>query len=332
MVIEERDYTFDNIKAFLIASTVFAHLLKQSPTFTLNSPCGYIYFIIFSFIMEGFFLISGYFSGNTVKCRNTAVKNFLLPYIFFTLLVSGISLLICGRPRGDLIVTSFALWFMLAMFVFRVTVDLASKFKYILPAAFLLYFLAGCLPLDNTLAGARICHFFLFYIIGYKMKPRHFEKIRSIRKVYTVILGVLLAAASVAIVRLRLFPMGMLYMRDSYESRGLTFPEGWLISLVILILFFGWFAVIVNLMPAGKTFFSDIGRKTITIYLLHIGVRYLFMYTPAAGPGGITSFLIALLTTIVILWLFSREPVYKAYNLLVDLMYKPIELLTCWKR
>lgn len=277
--------------------------------------------------MEGFFLISGYFSKNTKKCRDTAVKNFLLPYIFFVLLISSVSTLFFNRPGGNLLTPSFALWFMLTMFMFRVTINLTSKFKYILPAAFILYFIAGCMPLNNVLAGARTCHFFLFYIMGYKMEWQHFEKIRNVNKAFMILLGAVLTAASVAIIRFRLFPLHMLYMEDSYESCGITFPGGWLVSLAILLLSFGWFAVIVNLIPAVKTFFSDIGRKTISVYLLHIYVRYLFMFTPAAGPGGITSFLIALFATVAALWLFSREPVFKAYNVLVNLMYKPIELL-----
>lgn len=323
MAEKERNYLFDNIKAFLIASTVFAHLLKQSPTFGPDNLGGHLYFIIFSYIMEGFILISGYFSKNTVKCRDTAVKNFLLPYIFFVFVVSGISMILCGRPRGNLIVPSFALWFMFAMFVFRVTVNFTSKIKWIVPIAFALYFIAGCLPLNDVMTGSRICHFFLFYIIGYKLEWKHFEKVRSIKKRYMVMLAAVLAAASVTIGQFGLFSEGLLYLKKPYANYGLSIPEGWLVSLVILILFFGWFAVMVNLMPVKETFFSDIGRKTVTVYILHIAVRYLFMYTPAAGPGGAVSYIIALVTTPVVVWLFSREPVFRAYNFVVDTIYRP---------
>ena len=86
----------------------------------------------------------------------------------------------------------------------------------------------------------------------------------------------------------------------------------------------------VNLMPQKKTFFSDIGRKTVTVYILHIAVRYLFMYTPAAGPGGALSYIIALLTAPAAVWLFSREPVFRAYNYIVDTIYRPVGFV--WKK
>ncbi|MCI5885573.1 MAG: hypothetical protein MRZ77_05545 [Clostridiales bacterium] len=327
---KERNYLFDNLKAFLITSTVFAHLLKQSPTFGPDNLGGHLYFIIFSYIMEGFILISGYFSKNTVKCRDGAVKNFLLPYIFFVLAVSIISMLICGRPRGNLIVPSFALWFMFAMFVFRVTVNITSKIPHIVPIALVMYFAAGCLPLNDTMTGSRICCFFLFYIIGYKMEWKHFERIRSIGRGYILALAAVLTGVSVAVGRFGLFSEGLLYLKKPYANYGLSVPEGIVIRLVILVLFFGWLCVMVNLMPQKKTFFSDIGRKTVTVYILHIAVRYLFMYTPAAGPGGVLSYIIALLTAPAAVWLFSREPVFRAYNYIVDTIYRPVGFV--WKK
>lgn len=330
MIEKERNYLFDNIKAFLITSTVFAHLLKQSPTFEMGTFEGYLYFMIFSYIMQGFILLSGYFSKNTLKCRNTAVKNFLVPYIFFQALVSLISIGITGEPREGFIEPSFALWFLFAMFVFRGTIDWTSKIPHVVPIAFVLYFVSGILSLDDRWTAARIGSFFLFYIIGYSLKEDTFEKIRNIEKRYIISLLVLLAAVSWIICYFELFPVDLLYCKKPYENYGLGILEGMICRLIICILFFGWMCVFVNLFPKRRTLYSDIGRKTITVYLLHIGVRYLFMYTDISGDGGVPSFLIAIAATIIAVWLFSRDTVFREYNRLIDMLYVPINF--AWQK
>src|SRR5665648_1200917 len=77
----KRDYLFDNMKAILVFFVVLSHYISTSATFDIRTFGGLIYIISFSFIMQGFLFVAGYFSKNVEKCRNTAFKTFLLPYL-----------------------------------------------------------------------------------------------------------------------------------------------------------------------------------------------------------------------------------------------------------
>ena len=78
---DKRSYLFDNIKVILMFSVVIAHFMRVSGFFRTDSLAGFVYIVSFGFIMQGFLFVSGYFSKNVDKCRNNAVKTFLLPYV-----------------------------------------------------------------------------------------------------------------------------------------------------------------------------------------------------------------------------------------------------------
>ena len=75
---KERNYLFDNMKVLLTFFMVSAHYIRISGSFDVSSFGGFFYIIAFSFIMQGFLFVSGYFSKNVDKCRLGAAKNFLL--------------------------------------------------------------------------------------------------------------------------------------------------------------------------------------------------------------------------------------------------------------
>lgn len=327
---EERNYLFDNIKAFLIFSTAFAHFLKQMPGFDGNTVAGYIYIAVFSYIMQGFFLVSGFFSRNLDKCRQTAVKNFLVPYVLFILVTNWVFIAIRGYGRGDFIIPSFALWFLFAMFVYKFALKTLVKIPYVLPLSAVLYLVAGMLPLNDAWTSSRICCFLMFFLAGYKLEWKHFKAVRKVPKVYIFILLGVLVLFSICVGHFGLFDEGMLYLKKPYAKYGFGFAEGMFWRLVIALAFAGWMIVFISLMPEKKTFMSDIGRKTITVYLLHIWIRYMFMYTGLIGSGGIDSYIIALFAAIACTWLFSRNPVFKAYNWVIDKIYWPIDF--AWKK
>ena len=84
---KERDYLFDNIKGYLIISVITAHFFRVSGYFAAGTPSRFIYIISFTYIMQGFLFVSGYFSKNVDKCRAGAFKNFIIPYVIFVYLL-----------------------------------------------------------------------------------------------------------------------------------------------------------------------------------------------------------------------------------------------------
>ena len=63
--IKDRDYFFDNARAFLIFLVVFGHLLQ--PYTSEDKFLSALYLLIYSFHMPTFLFISGYFAKNLDK-------------------------------------------------------------------------------------------------------------------------------------------------------------------------------------------------------------------------------------------------------------------------
>ena len=82
---EKRDYLFDNLKALMLFLVVIGHILDPYIE-RQDSLYRYLMQYIYLFHMPMFAFITGYFTKNTEKARNSAFRNVLVPYIFWQLL------------------------------------------------------------------------------------------------------------------------------------------------------------------------------------------------------------------------------------------------------
>ena len=85
----ERDTFLDNLKGVLILLVVFAHYLilyveQNVASLAVQTLC----FFIYSFHMPLFVFVSGFFSKDVGKARETAFTRLLLPYFFFNTAMS----------------------------------------------------------------------------------------------------------------------------------------------------------------------------------------------------------------------------------------------------
>ena len=124
-------------------SVITAHYLRVGGSFQLSSFDGTVYITAFSFIMQGFLFFSGYFSKNLQKCRDGAVKNFLLPYIIMMPLMFISRYILSGNAELNFFKPSFALWFMLVMFVYRFFLKSIYKIPYIVHISVFLMLISG---------------------------------------------------------------------------------------------------------------------------------------------------------------------------------------------
>ncbi|HVI39092.1 MAG TPA: acyltransferase family protein, partial [Anaerovoracaceae bacterium] len=181
---EQRNYLFDNIKAILIFSVVIAHYFRMSGSFALPTFGGVAYVVSFSYIMQGFLFVSGYFSRNLDKCRTTAFQAFLFPYIILMPIMFCIRYLIFGRAHLDYTLPTMALWYLLTLFVYRFFLKDLVKIKKILPISVIVSLVAGFIPfLDSTLSLGRTFSFLPFFLLGYYFKEEWIEKLRRIPKI-----------------------------------------------------------------------------------------------------------------------------------------------------
>lgn len=321
--IRERDYLFDNIKAILIFSVVIAHYFRMSDSFALATFGGTAYVISFSYIMQGFLFVSGYFSRNLDKCRSTAFQTFLFPYLIFMPIMFGIRYFIFGNAHLDFTLPTMALWYLLTLFYYRFLLKDLVKIKKILPVSIVISLMAGFVPfLDSTLSLGRTFSFLPFFLLGYYFKGEWIEKLRAIPKAVGFLVLAALICISVSIAFLHLFPLSALYMKASYGATGLTWYHGIAVRTAILLISVVWIFVFINLVSRKRTILVSIGQNTMTIYVLHIIIRYIIKYYGHYFGQDILSYFILTAAAVLSLWMFSRPVFVKFYRIFTDTLYQ----------
>ena len=286
---------------------------------------GFFYIVAFSFIMQGFLFVSGYFSKNVDKCHMGAAKNFLLPYVLLMPLMFAVRLVVFGEAQFDLLSPSHALWFLLVLFVYRFMIKDLEKVPGILILSAVLLLVSGCFSsLGRELALGRICSFLFFFMLGYKMEWKHIEKIRAISRKWILTLLAFLLVFSFMAAYTNLIPVEMWHLKDGYSIYHMSNVMGMMIRMLLSIVSLGWLVVLINLIPNRRLSFTGIGRRTMTIYICHIPVRYLIEELNLPGDGNGITYLMAFGLAIISMYLFSRPAVYTVYNAVIDVTYDRI--------
>lgn len=319
---QERDYSFDHIKAFLIFSVVYAHYLRMSSTFAVSSIGGVLYLTSFSYIMQGFLFVAGYFSRNLDKCRKTAFQTFLFPYLILMPLMYFLRLSIFGNAHLDMTLPTMALWYLLVMFYYRLLLKDLIRIKWILPISIVCALAAGFIaPLDVTLASGRSFGFLPFFLLGYYCKKEHIQKIQKAPKVISILLLVCLMGFIVFMAYSREIPLSALYFKSSYYSIGMGNLEGVGVRLLLSLAALGWIFVFINLAPKRKTSLVMVGQNTMVVYVLHIIIRYVVKANGEYFGQDAKSYLLLLAAALASVWVFSRPIVAKGYNAVMDGLY-----------
>ncbi len=334
ITMKERNYLFDNFKALLIFCVVFAHFLRVSGHFETGSPSKIIYIICFTFMMEGFFFISGYFSRNVDKCRATAVEKLLLPYVVFMILSFGVRYAVFGSAHFHMILPTHAMWFLLVMFYYRFGIKNLSRIPFILPISALLFLTAGAIPfLGPTLALQRACSFLFFFMLGYYCKWEYIEKIRRIPRSVMLIPLAGMIGVSIWCGSKKHFALGYLLFKNSSESLHISFTEGVLARFLVALAALMWLAIWINLLsdkkiPPKGGLISQIGQNTMTVFLLHVFVRQIMKWAgrqdfALLSCGGWIYVGVILAIALACVYVFSRPAVAKAYDKSMHFLYKP---------
>lgn len=275
--VKERDYVFDNIKAILIYLVVIGHLINTE--YAPSKIYEVIYYFIYFFHMPAFIFITGYFSKNLDKCRDTAVKNFLIPYIVIDLLSFLQECILRDKP---ITLTGYAIfepklgcWFLLAMFVWKILLKDIVKIRCSVVLIFLFGLIAGLSDqFTQFMSLGRIAAFGGFFVLGYFVDKKHVEMIRKIPKWLTI--GTLMGIIWIAyyFVMYDIMPKGPLLFRKPYRDEktdiDLTF------RLILYVIAFLMIIILINLTSAKQNILSIIGQRTLTVYVIHLFfIRYL---------------------------------------------------------
>lgn len=264
-----RDALLDNAKFLLIALVVIGHALAPSRgTPVVDAVSTWIY----AFHMPAFIVISGYLSKSfdaSPRRVERLVLALAVPYLLFWSLHVGLATLLGHGAPDSPLDPAWTLWFLVALFVWRLSVPLWQRLRWPLATAVAISFAAAFVELGAALDVGRILSLLPFFVLGLALRPEHLD---FLRRTWVRVGAVLVLAASVvaAVPTAQWLSMEWFFWRSSLIDRdvdplgtGLLIRIGCFAAALLLT------AVLLSLTPRRRTVCTDLGLYTLYVYLGH---------------------------------------------------------------
>lgn len=311
--LKKRNYLLDNLKVILIFFVVFGHVIEYY--IKDNSTLRVVYIFIYIFHMPLFIFISGYLSKNFYRMKRKAIRNLLIPYVIFNMIWYTAVYIGTKRAMFSVLYPGWTLWYLLSLFFWRMALKYLIKFKHILLVSFIAGVLVGLIPsIGSILSISRTIVFLPFFLLGYYATEGHLDKIKSLKREFSITGIVVFLLIAIYIVKNNLLDYKFLYNSYSYDSLGVSLFEG---TIFRIFLYFGaiiFSICIINLVPSKEQFYSRIGKATMNIYVFHIYlVMIVYFFIPKWNIGLLQNVLI-LISPFIIIFILSRKKINKVYD------------------
>ncbi|WP_214408700.1 acyltransferase family protein [Sphaerisporangium fuscum] len=311
-----REPYLDNVKFLLIALVPAGHALV--PTLAAHSARA-AYLFIYVFHMPLFVIISGYLSRNFWNSNaktNKLVDTFLVPYVIVEIGYAALRFALGHKWSLTIIDPAWLNWYLLALLLWRLSTPVWKRMRYPLPIAIAVYLLAGLSDLPGDFSMDRFFGLMPFFVLGLWLQPHHFEMLnRTWVKILAVF--VLAGAVAVAILIAPHVSLDPIYYKDSYAELHLSWWKGMAMRAGLLVAALTVSMAILALVPRRKTWFSDLGTRTLYCYLLH-GVPVLIAkemgwlsFPWLYGPLGVLAIMSGAFALAILLCLAETRTLFK---------------------
>ncbi|MGP3633225.1 acyltransferase family protein [Streptomyces sp. 24-1644] len=313
---KKRDAYFDNVKFLAIVLVAVAHAWE--PVMDGSRATRALYMVVYAFHMPAFILISGYFS-RSFEMTPSKVKRLItgvaVPYVVFETAYSLFKRYAGGAPEQEisLLDPMFLTWFLIALFVWRVTTPVWKALRHPLPVALAIAVLASVTPaIGDDLDLQRVLQLLPFFVLGLILKPEHFQLVRR-REVRLLSLPLLVGTLLFAYWAAPRMQLGWFYRSNSAQEMGAPWWSGAVMSLAMFGCALVLTAAFLAWVPRRHMWFTVLGAGTICGYLLHgflvkgAGYADLFdRFEWLGSPGGLV--LVSLVAAAAVT-LFCTPPV-----------------------
>ncbi|MGW7262920.1 acyltransferase family protein [Streptomyces sp. NPDC054842] len=269
---KQRDAFFDNAKYLAIVLVAMGHAWE--PLTDHSRAAEALYMVVYTFHMPAFILISGYFSRSfdmRADRLRRLVTGVAVPYVLFEVAYSLFKRYADDDPTHPISLLDpwYLTWFLVALFVWRLTTPLWKVVRWPVPLALAVAVLASVSPdIGDDLDLQRVLQFLPFFVMGLFMKPEYFQLMRR-REVRLLSLPLFAGALAVAYWVGPKMNSAWFYHRDSAQELGAPWWAGVVMtlalfgcSMVLTSCFFAW-------VPRRQTWFTVLGAGTLYGYLLH---------------------------------------------------------------
>ncbi|MER6102025.1 acyltransferase family protein [Streptomyces sp. NPDC001832] len=269
---KQRDAYFDNVKYLAIVLVAVAHAWE--PVMDDSRTVRALYMVAYTFHMPAFIIVSGYFSRSfdmsAAKVKRL-VTGVVVPYVVFETAYSLFKRYADDSPDHPISLLDpwYLTWFLVALFIWRITTPLWQTLRHPLPVALVIAMLASLSPtISNDLDLQRVLQFLPFFVLGLQLKPEHFQLVRR-REVRMLAIPLFAGAVLFAYWAAPRMQLGWFYRSNSAQEMG----AAWWVGAVMTLAMFGC-AVLLTIgflawVPRRRMWFTALGAGTICGYLLH---------------------------------------------------------------
>lgn len=310
---KQRDAFFDNVKFLTAMLVVVGHVWAE---FGDSNAVRGAYVVVYGFHMPLFVFLTGFFSRGYMKSADkfrNLIPQLIVPYVIFIVLYRMQLVAVKGVDFNlhQLFRPHFLMWFLVAMVLWRVSAPLWRYVRYPVAASVALSLVAGSWAFTADATLSRTAGLLPFFVLGLVIDP---AKLNVLRRNAARWIGavVLLGALAGAYFFGREFlghkvDMRFLWWNEGYEAMhrsALTGMAGRSLALLLAVVLGAAFLAVT---PRGRMWFTDLGTRTMYVYLLHGLVVKMFDYNNVFKrdelhtPGGIVLVTLAALALGVLL-------------------------------
>lgn len=315
-------YLIDNFKVLLIFLVVFNHIIAFNLV-KVDMVVRYIWYAITIFHMPAFIFVSGYLSKKPQNVMKN-VKNLMIPYVLGYTLTWYAQIWLGNSVKYEILrPTGTVMWYLLALFIYRLTIEALGKVRFVVPLSIVFALWAGTRAEFSTfLSASRIVVFFPFFVAGYLWKSEYITAVRKFKGKWVLIpISAVLLWGIPNYMITNNMAVSIFRGNHSYKICGLTDLEGMIIRLLMYLVSFIIIYTLLALIPDIKLPTTYIGRHTMGIYFFHYPIMILM--------NGLYLLLIPEMNSVWVLLGVSFVFVLILGSLPVDLLYTGVlNLLT----
>ena len=267
-VTAKRDYLMDNLKALMLFLVAFGHTLDVY--IGAGSIELYLMKYVYLFHMPMFAFITGFFTKNLEKARNSAIEKCLVPYLVFqsvyvlmanVMIRLGLASFNSSVFNGSLLVPSSAFYYLLAVFVWKLIAKDYLRLRSPLLISVILGLLVSITDYDEFHVGyGAVFSLLPFFVLGVMCDH---DIIRRIKRIPVVIaIGIM----AIGIIPAVFLPYGIHSIRMTYSAAGFSNIQGILYRIVFYTIAILMGVALIRLMSERKLFFSHVGKASILVY------------------------------------------------------------------
>ena len=287
---KERNYLWDNLKAFLITLVVVAHFLGTFPVNDLIFD-GINYWIN-TFHMPAFLFISGFLSKsycNDGKVFSEKNIRFIAYYLVFQVIFFiYLKLLFSPEKQFTLFTPNIGLWYLVSLISYYLMIPLMEKLPSYMGFSIVIFLslLIGTEKnADTFMAISRTFSLAPFFFAGYYTPEKLINLIRNFKGRYFVGTALIFISAATCVffivtTGLEQFPIDLFQGANNYYKMGFEPVKGILFKTIAMTLSFLSVAGLLMVFPGKRNIFSYMGQNSLQIYIFHFSLIIFFKLTP----------------------------------------------------